>query len=162
MMMEIWESIVFCPEQKNTWVVVWLAIWESCKIKGKCGPNSICTPREDFYNSTYCVCPSGFEPVEGGSEGGCKRKIQLSNNTHFLRLDYVNYTSNGLMKQIVVDNYSICESNCKRNVDCLGFGFKYDRSGYCVLLRGKQLQYEVNSFNNIATSTTQLSSLFLW
>ncbi|KEH40661.1 putative protein kinase RLK-Pelle-SD-2b family [Medicago truncatula] len=131
----------FYPEQKNTWVVVWLAIWESCKIKGKCGPNSICMPREDFYNSTYCVCPSGFEPVEGGSEKGCKRKIQLSSNIHFLRLDYVNYTSNGSMNQITANNYSICESNCTRNVDCLGFGFKYDGSGLCVLLRGKQLQY---------------------
>ncbi|WJX16797.1 hypothetical protein P8452_06786 [Trifolium repens] len=132
----------FYPEQNNTWVVVWLGIWEMCKVKGKCGPNSICMPREDFYNSTFCVCPSGFEPVEGGTEKGCKRKIPISSNsnTHFVRLDYVNYTS-GSMNQINASNYTICESNCTRDSSCLGFGFKYDGSGYCVLLRGKQLQY---------------------
>ncbi|CAL5206814.1 unnamed protein product [Lathyrus oleraceus] len=133
----------FYPEQENSWVIVWLAIWEMCKIKGKCGPNSICMPREDFYNSTFCVCPSGFEPVEGGSEVGCKRKIPLTvtSNTHFLRLDYVNYTSSGSMNQIYALNYTTCEASCKRNSSCLGFGFKYDGSGYCVLLQGKELQY---------------------
>lgn len=131
----------FYPEQNNTWVVVWLAIWEMCQIKGKCGDNAICMPKEDYYNSTYCVCPSGFMPLQNGAENGCTRKIPLSKNIHFLRLDYVNYTSNGLMSQINAGNYSICESSCRRDSKCLGFGFKYDGSGYCVLLQGKELQY---------------------
>lgn len=131
----------FYPEQNNTWVVVWLAIWEMCKIKGNCGPNAICMPREDLYNSTFCVCPSGFMPNQGGAEKGCERKIPLSNETHFVRLDYVNYTTNGSMNQITAGNYTVCESSCRFDSNCLGFGFKYDGLGYCVLLRGKQLQY---------------------
>jgi hypothetical protein len=67
--------------------------------------------------------------------------ISTNSNIHFVRLDYVNYTSSESMNQIYALNYTICESNCTRDSSCLGFGFKYDGSGYCVLLRGKQLQY---------------------
>ncbi|KAK7274006.1 hypothetical protein RIF29_15075 [Crotalaria pallida] len=131
----------FYPEQNNKWVVVWKGIWEMCTIKGKCGPNAICMPTEDLNSSTYCVCPSGFSPNKGGPENGCSRKIPLSRNTHFIRLDYVNYTTNGTMNQIPAGNFTVCESNCRTDPSCLGFGFKYDGSGYCVLLQGTQLQY---------------------
>ncbi|OIW17338.1 hypothetical protein TanjilG_22450 [Lupinus angustifolius] len=130
----------FYPDQENKWVVVWKGIWEMCLIKGKCGPNAICMPKDDSNSSTFCVCPSGFSPNNGGPENGCSRKIQLSPNTHFVRLDYVNYTSS-IMSQISAGNFTICQSDCRTDSTCLGFGFKYDGSGYCVLLQGPQLQY---------------------
>ncbi|KAE9615762.1 hypothetical protein Lal_00017319 [Lupinus albus] len=130
----------FYPEQQNKWVVVWKGIWEMCLIKGKCGPNAICMPKDDSDASTYCVCPSGFSPNNGGPENGCSRKIQLSGKSHFVRLDYVNYTSS-IINQINAANFTICQSNCRTDSTCLGFGFKYDGSGYCVLLQGTQLQY---------------------
>lgn len=131
----------FYPEQQNKWVEVWEGLWEMCLIKGKCGPNAICMPSEDLNSSTYCVCPSGYKPNQGGPQNGCSRKIPLSKNTQFLRLDYVNYTSNEPVKPINAENFTICEANCKTDTKCLGFGFKYDGSGYCVLLLGTELQY---------------------
>ncbi|XP_061371851.1 G-type lectin S-receptor-like serine/threonine-protein kinase At1g34300 [Gastrolobium bilobum] len=132
----------FYPEQQNKWVEVWKAVWEVCTIKGKCGSNAICMPKENLnYTSTYCVCPSGFKANQGGPENGCTRKIPLSSNTKFLRLDYINYTSNSQMNQIVANNFTICESGCIRDTRCLGFGFKYDGTGYCVWLLGTELQY---------------------
>ncbi|KAK7310150.1 hypothetical protein RJT34_07463 [Clitoria ternatea] len=134
----------FYPEQNNTWVEVWKGIWEMCKIKGKCGPNAICVPKEDLSTSTYCACPSGFNPIQGNPENGCNRKLnldQLSKNPNFIRLDYVNYTTDGTMNQITAQNFSICESSCTTDKTCLGFGFKYDGTGYCVLLSGTQLHY---------------------
>ncbi|XP_027361005.1 G-type lectin S-receptor-like serine/threonine-protein kinase At1g34300 [Abrus precatorius] len=131
----------FYPEQNNQWVEVWKGVWEMCIIKGKCGPNAVCVPREDLNTSTNCVCPSGFNPNQGGPENGCTRKIPLSKNTQFIRLDYVNYTSDGSMIQIAAENFTICESSCRSDKTCLGFGFKYDGTGYCVWLKGTQLQY---------------------
>lgn len=130
----------FYPEQGNKWVEVWRGIWEMCKIKGKCGANAICMPREE-YNSTSCLCPSGFKPVQGGAEKGCTLKIPLSRNTNFIRLDYINYTSDGTVNQTNADNFTICESTCRRDPKCLGFGFKYDGSGYCARVLGTQLRY---------------------
>ncbi|KAK7308638.1 hypothetical protein VNO77_42257 [Canavalia gladiata] len=131
----------FYPEQNNTWVEVWKAVWEMCKIKGKCGYNAVCVPGEDLSPSTKCVCPSGFRPNPNGPEDGCTRKISLSKNTQFIRLDYVNYTSDGKMSQINVENFTICESSCSNDKTCLGFGFKYDGSSYCMLLLGTKLIY---------------------
>ncbi|TKY69210.1 G-type lectin S-receptor serine/threonine-protein kinase [Spatholobus suberectus] len=130
----------FYPEQNNQWVEVWKGMWEMCQIKGKCGPNSICVPR-DLNTSTYCVCPSGFIPNKGRPEEGCTRSIPLSQHTQFVRLDYVNYTSDGSLRPINAENFTICESSCSTDKTCLGFGFKYDGSGYCVLLSGENLQY---------------------
>ncbi|KAL2347807.1 hypothetical protein Fmac_001807 [Flemingia macrophylla] len=131
----------FYPEQQNQWVEVWKGLWEMCKVKGKCGSNAICVPTDDLNISTYCVCPSGFSPNKGGAEEGCTRKILLSQHTHFVRLDYVNYTTDGTMNQITADNFTICESNCSTDKTCQGFQFKYDGTGYCVLLRGTELRY---------------------
>ncbi|RDX60479.1 G-type lectin S-receptor-like serine/threonine-protein kinase, partial [Mucuna pruriens] len=130
----------FYPEQNSQWIEVWKGVWEMCQIKGKCGPNSICVPRADLNTSTYCVCPSGFSQADGPEEG-CTRRIPLSQHTQFLKLDYVNYTSDGSMYQIKAENFTICESSCSGDRTCLGFGFKYDGSGYCVLLKGSQLLY---------------------
>jgi hypothetical protein len=58
--------------------------------------------------------------------------ISTNSNIHFVRLDYVNYTSSESMNQIYALNYTICESNCTRDSNCLGFGFKYGGLGYCV------------------------------
>ena len=131
----------FYPDQNNKWVEVWIGIWEMCRIKGKCGSNAICVPGEDLTNSTSCVCPSGFTPNQGGAEEGCTRKISLSQSTQYLRLDYVNYTSDGKVTQIEAGNFSICESGCSRDKTCLGFGFKYDGLGYCVWVTGASLRF---------------------
>lgn len=109
------------------WVVVWLAVPEICTIYGRCGANSICM--NDGGNSTRCTCPPGFQQ-RGDS---CDRKIQMTQNTKFLRLDYVNFSGGADQNNLGVQNFTICESKCLANRDCLGFGFKYDGSGYCVL-----------------------------
>ncbi|KAI4357477.1 hypothetical protein L6164_001425 [Bauhinia variegata] len=131
----------FYPEEQNHWKVVWVAIQQQCEIKGKCGENAICMPEEDAYSSTYCVCPSGFIENPGGAEQeGCERRFKLTTNTKFLRLDYVNFTSKfDKMKKIDARNFTFCEATCKSNPKCLGFGFKYDGSAYCVVL--EQLLY---------------------
>ncbi|KAI4313668.1 hypothetical protein L6164_026627 [Bauhinia variegata] len=127
----------FYPEEQNQWKMVWVALQEQCKIKGKCGANAICMPGEDSYSSTYCVCPSGFIENPGGvQQSGCSRRTQLTTNTKFLRLDYVNFTSNtGQMTQIEARNFTFCEARCSSDPECLGFGFKYDGSAYCVVLK---------------------------
>ncbi|KAF4352777.1 hypothetical protein G4B88_010177 [Cannabis sativa] len=45
--------------------------------------------------------------------------------TKYIRLDYVSLSG--------ATNLSDCELNCTRNRDCLGFMFKYDGRGSCVL-----------------------------
>ncbi|KAE8037392.1 hypothetical protein FH972_009981 [Carpinus fangiana] len=123
------------PDQR-LWVVVWKAIQEICRIYGTCGPNAICIS-DGQNSSTSCVCPPGFKVTLGGAkEKGCEIKIPIKvpKNTKFLRLDYVNYTS-GVNYTIGVNakNLKSCEASCYNNTKCLGFGFKYDGLGYCVL-----------------------------
>ncbi|XP_054809102.1 G-type lectin S-receptor-like serine/threonine-protein kinase At1g34300 [Prosopis cineraria] len=129
----------FYPEQENRWVEVWLAIWEPCKIKGKCGPYAICLPSTGINDSTSCVCPPGFTQNPGWPDKGCARKTKLTNNIKFLKLDYVNYT-NPNMRSISARNFTLCESKCSADSQCLGFGYKYDGSGFCSLVLG-ELQY---------------------
>lgn len=120
------------------WTVVWQAIFEMCRVKGRCGENSICV--YDGYNSTVCQCPPGFRPVSGGAEVGCEYpNVRDAGNSKFLRLDYVNFSggSNYSNEDSVGNarNFSTCEGGCLGDPGCLGFGFKYDGKGYCVHLR---------------------------
>ncbi|KAA8529836.1 hypothetical protein F0562_034395 [Nyssa sinensis] len=86
-------------------------------------------------NSTFCVCPPGFRPISGNDANTCERKIQMRNleRTQFLRLDYVNFSGGSNQTNIIAQNFTTCEANCLANPSCLGFGFKYDGNGYCVL-----------------------------
>ncbi|KAF3945196.1 hypothetical protein CMV_028406 [Castanea mollissima] len=116
------------------WIIVWKAVEESCKIYGTCGPNAICIS-DGSNSSTSCVCPPGFSP-NGNATEGCEIKIPIKNpeNTKFLQLDYVNYTSGpSLTKLINANNFTFCQASCKKEANCLGFGFKYDGKGYCAL-----------------------------
>ncbi|KAH7570838.1 hypothetical protein JRO89_XS05G0204300 [Xanthoceras sorbifolium] len=114
------------------WTMVWQAVQELCTIHGVCGPNAICV--NDGQNASTCVCPSGFKPSTS-QVNSCERKIPLTDplNTKFLRLDYVNFSGGSNQTDLVVRNFSTCESRCFSNPDCLGFGFKFDGKGYCVL-----------------------------
>ncbi|RVW89281.1 putative receptor protein kinase ZmPK1 [Vitis vinifera] len=71
---------------------------EICKIYGRCGANSICM--NDGGNSTRCICPPGFQQ-RGDS---CDRKIQMTQNTKFLRLDYVNFSGGADQNNLGVQN----------------------------------------------------------
>ncbi|PRQ41014.1 putative protein kinase RLK-Pelle-SD-2b family [Rosa chinensis] len=115
------------------WTVVWQSGYELCQVHGTCGPNAICV--SDGTSSSYdCVCPPGFQPAPGAIEDqGCQRKIPLSKNTKFLKLDYVNFTGGSNQTNWPATNFSICESRCLRRANCEGFMFKYDGKGYCVL-----------------------------
>ena len=116
------------------WIIVWKAVEESCTIFGTCGPNAICISDGSNY-STSCVCPPGFKPNRTAIEG-CEIKIPMTNpeNTKFLQLDYVNYTSGpSQTKRIDANNFTFCQASCKREPNCRGFGFKYDGKGYCAL-----------------------------
>ncbi|KAM1489096.1 hypothetical protein EV1_031771 [Malus domestica] len=116
------------------WNIVWQAGYELCRVHGTCGLNAICV--SDGSSSSYCVCPSGFRESAGGiKDGGCERKIKLTNlgNTRFERLDYVNFTGGSNQTNWPATNFSVCESRCLARNNCLGFMFKYDGKGYCVL-----------------------------
>ncbi|KAM0961062.1 hypothetical protein ACFX2I_020382 [Malus domestica] len=116
------------------WNIVWQAGYELCQVHGTCGPNAICV--SDGSSSSYCVCPPGFRESAGGiKDGGCERKIKLTNlgNTRFERLDYVNFTGGSNQTNWPATNFSVCESRCLVRNNCLGFMFKYDGKGYCVL-----------------------------
>ncbi|GAV74206.1 Pkinase domain-containing protein/S_locus_glycop domain-containing protein/PAN_2 domain-containing protein [Cephalotus follicularis] len=116
----------------NKWAVVWQAVQEVCTIHGSCGPNAICM--NNGSSSSYCVCPPGFKRSID-EEKTCQRKIPLANprNTKFLRLDYVNFTGGSNQTNQNIRNFAMCESRCLNHPSCLGFSFKYDGKGYCVL-----------------------------
>lgn len=117
------------------WVIVWQAIHEQCSVHGTCGPNAICM-NDGSDSTTSCVCPPGFEPLDGGALEGCSRKIPFDKepqNTRFLKLDYVNFTGGTNQSLWKAKNYSECESRCLSKPDCQGFLFQYDGKGYCVL-----------------------------
>lgn len=120
----------------GNWTVVWQAVFELCTIHGVCGPNSICV--NDGNEKLSCECPSGYKLKPNNisnSESSCEIKTPLTdiNHTKFLRLDYVNFSGGSNQTNLVANNYSVCESSCFKNPDCLGFGFKFDGKGYCVL-----------------------------
>ncbi|GAB4854653.1 hypothetical protein Ancab_023235 [Ancistrocladus abbreviatus] len=119
---------------KNTtkWVVVWQAIQEICTVHGLCGPNSICL-NDGSSDSISCVCP-----FQKSGSGECEIPYNGSNpgSSKFLRLDYVNYTGSNPI-QPNVQNFTMCESKCLNDPKCVGFGFKYDGSGYCSLQFGQ-------------------------
>ncbi|KAM6546775.1 hypothetical protein CsatB_027511 [Cannabis sativa] len=121
----------FDPDLRD-WTEVWHATHELCTIHGTCGANAICT--SDGSNSSSCVCPPGFVG-ENPKEKGCQRKIQIMDlqKTKYIRLDYVNFTTSNEVSLSGATNLSDCELNCTRNRDCLGFMFKYDGRGSCVL-----------------------------
>lgn len=119
------------------WTVAWQALFELCRISGKCGLNAICM--FDGYNSTVCECPPGFRPVSGGADQGCERKVNIAEagKSKFLRLDYVNFSggsNRSYEASVDAKNFSTCEGKCLGDPDCLGFGFRYDGNGYCVHL----------------------------
>ncbi|CAN0924185.1 G-type lectin S-receptor-like serine/threonine-protein kinase At1g34300 [Linum grandiflorum] len=116
---------------ENRWFIAWQAIQELCKVKGLCGENAICV--SDGSDSTSCVCPPGFE--QGRSES-CARKIPVrGSGFKFLQLDYVNFSSGGDWNGsfLTATNFDVCRRNCSDRVNCLGFLFKYDGTGYCYL-----------------------------
>ncbi|KAJ9153017.1 hypothetical protein P3X46_026509 [Hevea brasiliensis] len=112
------------------WFVAWQAIQELCKVHGVCGRNAICM--SDGSNTTSCECPPGFTKSSANKDD-CERKIALSKNTKFLRLDYVNFTGGLNQSNLNVRNVSTCEASCLNKENCQGFMFKYDGQGYCVL-----------------------------
>lgn len=118
------------------WTVVWQQLYELCQVHGSCGPNAICVS-DGSTSSSYCVCPPGFKPPGNGvnviRDEGCERKIPLSKNTQFLKLDYVNFTGGSNNSNWPATNFSVCESRCLTRPSCEGFMFKYDGTGYCVL-----------------------------
>ncbi|KAJ0901546.1 putative protein kinase RLK-Pelle-SD-2b family [Helianthus annuus] len=117
------------------WSVVWQALPELCRVKGTCGPNSICM-YGDTYDTTVCRCPPGFERNSGGE--GCRRKVTIGRDSKFLQLDYVNFSGGsdpGSQTNIDAWNFTICQSGCLNDPECVGFGYKYDGQRYCVLVR---------------------------
>ncbi|XP_022776565.1 G-type lectin S-receptor-like serine/threonine-protein kinase At1g34300 [Durio zibethinus] len=113
---------------------VWLAVQEVCTVHGTCGPNAICMNDASNSDPTSCVCPPGFRKI-ANDNNSCEIKIPLRNprDTKFLQLDYVNFSGGANQSNLNVQNFSMCESRCLANLNCLGFGFKYDGRGYCVL-----------------------------
>ncbi|XP_050372611.1 G-type lectin S-receptor-like serine/threonine-protein kinase At5g24080 [Argentina anserina] len=118
----------------STWKIVWQSGYELCQVHGACGPNAICVS-DGSSSSYYCVCPPGFQPVPNGAieDQGCERKIPLAKKTKFLQLDYVNFTGGSNQTNWPATNFSQCQSRCLNRDNCLGFMFKYDGQGFCVL-----------------------------
>ncbi|KAJ8752751.1 hypothetical protein K2173_007061 [Erythroxylum novogranatense] len=114
----------------GSWLVTWQALQEICKVHGLCGPNAICVT--DGLKDPTCVCPPGFTK-NSTDPTACVRRKNLINKTKFLRLDYVNFTGGLDQSDLKVSNYSSCEASCLSKSNCLGFMFKYDGQGFCVL-----------------------------
>ncbi|XP_065856826.1 G-type lectin S-receptor-like serine/threonine-protein kinase At1g34300 [Euphorbia lathyris] len=121
----------------DNWIAVWQSIQEVCQVRGICGANAICMPSSS-NSSSICVCPPGFRK-SSSDQTACERKTALSNSTKFIRLDYVNFTGGSNQTDLKVANFSTCRSSCLNNRDCLGFMFKYDGQGFCVLQLDKML-----------------------
>ncbi|KAH7840249.1 hypothetical protein Vadar_014701 [Vaccinium darrowii] len=124
------------------WVIVWEAIQELCQIHGTCGPNAICMT--DGVKNPFCVCPPGFSG-DANSTAGCQRKIRMTGSTKFIRLDYVDFSSgsNHSNQKVINDkNFTSCQGSCLSDPKCVGFGVKYNGSGYCVL----QLERLLNGY----------------
>ncbi|GLU02677.1 hypothetical protein SLE2022_199180 [Rubroshorea leprosula] len=121
------------------WDVAWEAVQQICTIHGTCGPNAICI-NDGLSSNTSCVCPPGFKKANG-EENGCEIKIppKSPGNFKFLRLDYVSFTGGSNQSNLQVSNLSMCQSRCLANMSCLGFQFKYDGKGYCVLQLDRML-----------------------
>ncbi|KAB5538023.1 hypothetical protein DKX38_015556 [Salix brachista] len=117
-------------ESLGQWFIAWQALQESCRVHGICGPNAICLT--DSSNSMSCVCPPGFRRSSTSGDA-CERKRKLTSNTKFLQLDYVNFTGGSNQTNLKVRNLTTCRANCSARPNCLGFMFKYDGQGYCVL-----------------------------
>ncbi|KAG5532014.1 hypothetical protein RHGRI_026588 [Rhododendron griersonianum] len=130
------------------WEIVWEAVQELCTIHGTCGPNSICIT--DGVNKPTCDCPPGFRTIPGTTaKGGCERKVLWTpSTTKFLRLDFVNF-SGGSNQTELNCNFTVCQGRCLSDPKCLGFGIKYDGSGYCVL----QLERLLNGYWSPGTET---------
>lgn len=133
--LRIWS---FDPDKKN-WVVVWEAFQEICLAHGLCGPSSICYSDGSTESGYECMCPPGFK--WGPKPGSCERKTRIKDlgRSKFLSLDYVNYSGGSNQTDLKIYSFDNCRSKCLENPKCLGFGFKYDGSGYCVLQLDKLL-----------------------
>ncbi|XP_074270183.1 G-type lectin S-receptor-like serine/threonine-protein kinase At1g34300 [Silene latifolia] len=124
---------VFSFDQKNEeWVTVWLAVVVICQIHGLCGPGYICYSDGSTLSNYECVCPPGFR--RSSTSNSCENEIPIIDtaSNKFLRLDYVDYLDGSNQTDLQVHSFDHCQSNCLSNPKCLGFGFKFDGSGYCV------------------------------
>ncbi|KAH0701413.1 hypothetical protein KY285_015691 [Solanum tuberosum] len=123
----------------KNWTIVWQAVNQLCTIHGTCGTNSICL-YDTSTTQTSCVCPPGFRKDTSKS---CVRKIPLmtkdSKASKYLPLDFVSFTGVGNQTDLKALSFSSCEKNCSDKNDCLGFLFKYDGTGYCMLVLEKLL-----------------------
>ena len=95
------------------------------------------------------MCPPVFK--RSIKSDYCDNKIPVTDpqNTMFLRLDYVSYTDGSNQTNLKVNNFIKCQAMCFKNPKCLGFGFKYDGSGYCVL----QFDKLINGYWSPGTDT---------
>ncbi|KAL4575638.1 hypothetical protein LXL04_022489 [Taraxacum kok-saghyz] len=144
--------------KSSQWIIVWQAVPELCRIKGTCGPNSICM-YGDNYDSTVCDCPPGYQRNSGADDVQCVRKVPNLSSSKFLQLDYVNFSGasgEGNQRSIVAWNFTACEAGCLNDPDCVGFGYKFDGQGYCVLV--KQLLYGLWSPANEAAFFLRVDS----
>ncbi|GAB2296938.1 hypothetical protein Dimus_031040 [Dionaea muscipula] len=119
----------------SKWVVVWQAFQVVCWIHGLCDPNEICYNNGSNDDSTTCECPY---PSSSVSNGACEIPYSklMADDSQFVSLDYVNYSSKSYLDSSNAPNYTMCEKRCLDNPDCVGFGFKYQGNGYCSPLLG--------------------------
>ncbi|KMS96615.1 hypothetical protein BVRB_8g201450 [Beta vulgaris subsp. vulgaris] len=128
--------------KRGKWVVVWVALLEICEVHGLCGPGYICYSDGSTLSDYECVCPPGFK--RSPNSDSCESKIPNNDlaRSKFLRLDFVNYSGGSNQTNVITYSFANCSSKCLAHDQCLGFGFKYDGSGYCVL----QLEKLINGY----------------
>ncbi|GLJ12286.1 hypothetical protein SUGI_0188080 [Cryptomeria japonica] len=119
-----------------SWVLVWEAVLEYCKIHGSCGENAVCKVNQKW--NTTCECPPGFDrnPVDNRS---CRAitDIKDSSNVTFVPLDYVNFDGlNTSTKEPGAIRLQDCIDNCTKDSGCMGFTHNLD-SGNCVYQLGQ-------------------------
>ncbi|XP_042499671.1 G-type lectin S-receptor-like serine/threonine-protein kinase At1g34300 [Macadamia integrifolia] len=146
----------------GTWMIVWQAIQELCTIHGTCGPNYVCM--SNGSNSTFCVCPPGFE-VQTGVVGEqiCERRIPITpKDSKFLRLDFVSFIGGQYLQ---APNFTSCEDGCVANSSCIAYAVQFNGNHYCI--HHQRLHYgywspypQVTTFLRISNSETNISNNF--
>lgn len=128
-------------QSSSSWIIVWQAIKQQCKIYGMCGPNSFCVDKLD--NIHICKCPPGFHAKNSTDTSlslGCEPNINVLMNctsTHvqnykFISLEFVNYQGHDLLS-LSSATLKECERACRNNCSCAGFYYTYDQVSWKAL-----------------------------
>ncbi|KAI3791362.1 hypothetical protein L2E82_05129 [Cichorium intybus] len=86
--------------------LVWQALSKLCRIKGTCGPNSICM-YSDNYDSTVCDCPPGFQRNSDTDKEQCAKFNKQFTTTVVAGKAFAQRESLGIIETSAKDNRNV-------------------------------------------------------